>query len=198
LTDGISIVFKDVVVTVNDVLEYYVKQGSSAAVEVVADAYTGPVSGLVKQFLGGAFDDIVIGTEKADFINALGGNDAINGGGGNDVIDGGLGSNFLTGGAGTDKFFVDGRGAATGSTWSTITDFEAGENVTIWGNRPGVSKFSWVANDGTAGYKGATLHCDLDGNGTTDTSVTFAGLTQAQLPTPTYGIVQGVDYIFIG
>ena len=134
----------------------------------------------------------------ADLINSGAGDDAIDGGAGNDVLDGGTGSNFLTGGAGVDNFFVDGRAAATAITWSTITDFTAGEHVTIWGNKPGVSKFVWVASDGVTGYKGATLHCDLDGKGITDTSVTFAGLTQAQLPTQMYGTVQGVDYVFIG
>jgi hypothetical protein len=106
------------------------------------------VTGLVNQYLGGAKADIVQGTDKADFINALAGDDAINGGGGNDVIDGGAGSNFITGGAGTDRFFVDGRSAATTSTWSTITDFAAGETLTIWGYKPGVSKFNWLASDG--------------------------------------------------
>jgi len=160
----------------------------------VADAYTGPVTGLVNQFLGGARADVVLGTEKADFINALAGDDAINGGAGNDVIDGGLGSNFITGGAGTDKFFVDGRGAATGSTWSTITDWTSGESLTIWGYQPNVSKFTWVASDGATGFKGVTLNADLDGNGVTDTSVTWSGLTQAQLPTAQYG----TDYVFFG
>ena len=163
-------------------------------VYAVADAYTGPVAGLVNQFLGGATADVVLGTDKADFINALGGNDAINGGGGNDVIDGGLGSNFITGGAGTDKFFVDGRAAATSNTWSTITDFSAGETLTIWGYKPNVTKLNWVASDGAAGFKGATLQCDCDGNGLIDTSVTFNGLTQAQLPS----IQFGTDYIFFG
>ena len=161
---------------------------------VVADAYTGPVSGLVNQFLGGAFADIVLGTEKADFINAFGGNDAINGGGGNDVIDGGLGSNFITGGSGTDKFFVDGRGAATSNTWSTITDWTSGESLTIWGYKPNVSKFTWVASDGVGNFKGVTFNADLDGNGVTDTSVTWTGLTQDQLPTVQYG----TDYVFFG
>jgi len=160
----------------------------------VADAYTGPVSGLVNQFLGGAFADTVLGTEKADFVNAGAGNDGINGAGGNDVIDGGLGSNFITGGAGTDKFFVDGRAAATSNTWSTITDWTAGESLTIWGYKPNVSKFNWVASDGATGFKGVTLHADLDGNGGTDTSVTWAGLTQAQLPTVQYA----ADYLFFG
>jgi Ca2+-binding RTX toxin-like protein len=160
----------------------------------VADAYTGPVSGLVNQFLGGAFADTVLGTEKADFVNAGAGNDGINGAGGNDVIDGGLGSNFINGGAGTDKFFVDGRAAATSNTWSTITDFSAGETLTIWGYKPNVSKFNWVANDGATGFKGVTLNADLDGNGLVDTSVTWSGLTQAQLPS----IQFGTDYIFFG
>jgi len=160
----------------------------------VADAYTGPVSGLVNQFLGGAFADTVLGTEKADFVNAGAGNDAINGAGGNDVIDGGLGSNFITGGAGTDKFFVDGRAAATSNTWSTITDWTAGETLTIWGYNPNVSKFNWVANDGATGFKGVTLNADLDGNGLVDTSVTWSGLTQAQLPSVQYG----TDYVFFG
>lgn len=160
----------------------------------VADAYTGPVSGIVNQFLGGAFADIVLGTEKADFINAGAGNDAINGAAGNDVIDGGQGSNFITGGAGTDKFFVDGRSAATSNTWSTITDWTAGESLTVWGYKPNVSKFAWVANDGAAGFKGVTLNADLDGNGVTDTSVTWSGLTQAQLPTVQFG----TDYLFFG
>jgi len=160
----------------------------------VADAYTGPVSGLVNQFLGGATADVVLGTDKADFINALAGDDGVNGGGGNDVIDGGLGSNFITGGAGTDKFFVDGRSAATSNTWSTITDFSAGETLTIWGYKPNVSKYNWVASDGATGFKGVTLNADLDGNGLVDTSVTWSGLTQAQLPTVQYG----TDYIFIG
>ena len=160
----------------------------------VADAYTGPVSGLVNQFLGGATADVVLGTDKADFINALAGDDGVNGGGGDDVIDGGLGSNFITGGAGTDKFFVDGRSAATSNTWSTITDFSAGETLTIWGYKPNVSKYNWVASDGATGFKGVTLNADLDGNGLVDTSVTWSGLTQAQLPTVQYG----TDYIFIG
>jgi len=131
-------------------------------------------------------------------MNAGMGNDAIDGGAGNDVIDGGLGSNFISGGAGRDGFFLDGRAAVASTTWSTLTDFSPGEQVTIWGYKPGVSKFLWVESDGAEGYKGATLHCDLDGNGVIDTSVTFTGVAQAQLPTPSFWTVQGNDYIFFG
>ena len=158
------------------------------------DLYTGPVAGLQNQFLGSGQKEIVLGTDKADAINALGGDDAVDGGAGNDVIDGGLGSNFLTGGAGLDQFFLDGRGAATGNTWSTITDWQAGETLTIFGYKPGISALLRLASDGTAGFKGATLHADLDGNGLIDTSITWAGITQAQLPAVQFG----ADYIFFG
>jgi hypothetical protein len=67
-----------------------------------------------------------------------------------------------------------------------------------WGYRPEVSKLNWAASEGAPGYQGVTLHCDLDGDGVIDTSITFSGLTQAQLPTPGYGSVEGYDYIFIG
>jgi hypothetical protein len=61
-----------------------------------------------------------------------------------------------------------------------------------------VSKFTWVAVDGVGSDKGITLHCDLNGNGLVDTSVTWSGLTQWQLPTMTYGSAGGNDYIFFG
>jgi len=185
-------------ITVTDVVEFNIRQGNGSAADIMAEPYIGPVVGIVYQVIAGATSDIIVGSDLADFINAGAGDDAVDGGGGNDVIDGGLGSNFITGGAGTDRFFVDGRGAAFNTTWSTISDFNAGEQVTIWGYQPGVSKFLWVGSDGAQGYKGATMHCDLDGNSVIDTSVTFSGLTQAQLPTPSFGTVQGNDYIFFG
>ena len=148
--------------------------------------------------LGNEQNNVIFGGQSADSVFALTGDDAVYGGGGNDVIDGGFGSNFLSGGAGRDSFFLDGRATPAPSIWSTITDFSPGEHATIWGYQPGVSKFLWVASDGAAGYTGATLHSDLDGDGRIDTSLTFTGLTQAQLPAPTFGIVQGVDYLFFG
>ncbi len=151
---------------------------------VLPDPYTGPVPGLVNQLLTGPGNDVVLGTETADFINAGTGDDAIDGGAGNDVIDGGTGSNFVTGGAGVDTFFIDRRGAIAGSVWNTITDWTAGEQVSLFGWTPGTSQSIWVANDGVAGWKGATLHADIDGNGLIDTSLTFTGRVQAELPVP--------------
>jgi Ca2+-binding RTX toxin-like protein len=142
--------------------------------------YNGPVNYLQYQMLGSESGEVAIGTSGNDFINLLGSDDAADGGNGNDVLDGGTGSNFLTGGAGFDVFFLDGRSGQT--TWSTITDWQPGEQLSLWGWRSGVSNAAWVDRAGTAGYEGATLHCDLDGNGSIDASVTWAGMVPGALP----------------
>jgi len=134
------------------------------------------------QFIGDDKCDIVAGTNFNDFINALGGEDAIDAGPGDDVLDGGTGSNFLVGGSGQDIFFLDGRGKQP--SWSTITDWQTNEQVCVWGWRPGLSKALWVEMDGLGKYRGVTMHADLDGDGFIDASVTWTGLTQAQLPVP--------------
>ena len=162
------------------------------------DLHAGPVLGLVNQQLGSTGTDVMLGTERADFINADASDDAIDGGAGNDVLDGGLGSNFLTGGAGLDRFFLDGRQSRHRPYLDHHHRFCAGEQLTIWGYKPGVSIFLWQASDGVAGYTGASLHCDLDGNGLIDTSVTFSALTRDQVPNQSYGSIEGQDYIFFG
>ncbi|MGK7868515.1 beta strand repeat-containing protein [Falsiroseomonas sp. E2-1-a20] len=155
---------------------------TDVAGQTQAVAYAGPVAGLTYAFTGSAANEAVFGTASNDFIHLGAGDDAINGGDGDDVLDGGTGSNFLTGGAGRDIFFLDGRNGET--TWSTITDWQGGEELALWGWVNGVSQATWLENAGTEGYRGATLHADLDNNGVIDTSVTWAGLTQADLPTP--------------
>jgi hypothetical protein len=69
-------------------------------------------------------------------------------------------------------------------TWSTITDWEPGEQLSLWGWLPGVSAAHWVDEDGVAGFRGVTLHADLNGDGTVETSVTWSGRSQADLPAP--------------
>jgi len=156
-------------------------------VNVDPDVYTGPAKAsedqaIHFQLLGDTSNEVLKGTLNNDFINVDAGDDAIDAGAGNDVIDGGLGSNFLTGGAGSDIFFSDGRGG--GITWSTITDWNAGEQLSVWGWTPGTSRILLWQQDGAEGYKGITMHADLNGDGTIDTSVTFTGLVQSDLPTP--------------
>ncbi len=116
---------------------------------------------------------------------------------GHNVLDGGSGSNFLVGGTGTDTFFVDGRSAAP--TWSTLVNFHAGDDATLWGWQPGVSKLNWSNDDGAAGYKGATLEADLAGKGQTNASMTFAGFSadQASHLQISAGTVGGVSYLHI-
>jgi Ca2+-binding RTX toxin-like protein len=161
----------------------YTLTASGTAGQTQATVYQGPVGYLQYEFAGAAAGEAVLGTTGNDFIHLGAGDDAANGGAGDDVIDGGTGSNFLTGGAGRDVFFLDGRSGDT--TWSTITDWQAGEEVSLWGWVQGVSKATWVENAGTEGYRGATMHADLNGNGVIDTSVTWAGLTLANVPAAT-------------
>ncbi|MGK7868835.1 FG-GAP-like repeat-containing protein [Falsiroseomonas sp. E2-1-a20] len=158
-----------------------ITRGGVASAEE-AMPYSGPVPHLELAFLGSAAGEAVGGTDSNDFMNLLGGDDAADGSAGDDVLDGGVGSNFLTGGSGRDVFFLDGRGGLV--TWGTITDWEAGEQLSIWGWRPGISRSIWLESDGALGWKGATLHMDLDGNGATDASVTWAGRTEGSLPRP--------------
>ena len=148
---------------------------------VIPDFYSGAVSYLKYQMLGSVGADVVGGTSKSDFFNLLGGDDAVNGAGGDDVLDGGVGSNFLTGGTGRDVFYLDGRDG--GTTWATITDWEAGEELSLWGWQKDKSVANWTTSDGAPGWQGVTLHADIDGDGVIETSVTWTGLAKAQLPT---------------
>jgi len=156
-------------------------QAGGITTKVIPSVYSGPVSWIKYQMIGNATSDVIVGTSKNDFINLMGGDDAANGGTGDEVLDGGTGSNFLSGGAGRDDFFLDGRGGTT--TWATITDWSAGERLSVWGWRPGVSKVQWVDSAGAPGWTGVTMHGDLDGNGVIDTSVTWTGQNRSQLPT---------------
>jgi hypothetical protein len=156
---------------------------SGGSGQIVTSLYAGPVPYLQYEFAGSPGGEAVAATTGNDYINLQGGDDAADGGAGDDVLDGGTGSNFLTGGPGQDIFSLDGRGGET--AWSTITDWDQGEKLALWGWRSGTSKSTWAEDEGTAGYKGATLHADLDGDGDVETSVTWTGLTRADLPTPT-------------
>ena len=158
--------------------------------------YTGPVAGLEYYWYGTDRPEAVRGTLYNDFIALGAGDDAADGGAGNDVLDGGTGSNFLTGGSGTDIFFVDARGGNV--TWSTITDWESGEQLSLWGWQHGISSATWVDNAGADGWTGVTMHCDIDGNGSIDASVTWTGLTRADIPAPIQTVVEGTGLLWFG
>ncbi|MGK7870730.1 hypothetical protein [Falsiroseomonas sp. E2-1-a20] len=160
----------------------------------LSSTYAGPVAGIANQWTGTAAADLALGTSGNDFIALGGGDDAAAGGEGDDVMDGGTGSNFLSGGAGWDRFFLDLRGE--GPTWSTITDFDAGEEVAVWGWQPGVSTFLRVDSAGAAGFQGATLHVDVDGDQVIDGSVTWAGRDWSELPLPVETSVGGTGLLW--
>lgn len=134
------------------------KDGQSSGISPTL--FTGPASlNLHYQLIDTTPGAIIAGSVINDFIVLQGGgNKAVNGGLGDDVIDGGTGSTFVSGGGGTNTFFLDGR--ASGVSWSTITDFQLGQDkATIWGWKEGVSRVKEVVtNGGAAGYTGLTLH----------------------------------------
>ena len=160
---------------------FYARLGTTAAEYVLG---RGGFFGLKNQFQAGAGSDVVLGTPRSDSIDGGAGDDAIDGGEGADVLRGGPGSSFLAGGSGRDQFSIEAQ--AGNPSWSTITDWEAGESLQIRGYQAGRLNFIWVANDGAQGYRGATFHADLDGDGVIDVSVTWAGMTQNLLPTPRF------------
>lgn len=163
------------------------------AIQIAPTPYEGAVSYLEFELLGEGGNDTVTGSAFNDFMNLLGGDDAAVGGDGKDVLDGGTGSNFLTGGNGADTFFLDGRGGDT--TWSTIADFN-GDSVNIWGWSDGVSKLLLTQGvAGAEGYQGVTFHYDLNDDGSIDTSITFTGLTEDQVPTGSAQVVADNGYL---
>ena len=137
-------------------------------------------------FIMNGYDKMAIATDAAGvFIHAGTGTDAIAVKNGDNVLDGGTGSNFLYGGTGNDTFFTDVRPAEV--TWSTLVNFHAGDQATIWGFKEGVSTMRWSYYDATGrdGVSGASLDINVDGgagrNGSgLDARVTFAGLSVQQ------------------
>ena len=163
--------------------------------------YDGPVSYLQSQDIWASAHDVAIVSAVPNaFLHGGTGSDALRATAGSNVLDGGTGSSFLVGAdgrdGGNDVFFADGRSGAT--VWSTLVGFHTGDLVTVWGFTAGLSTFSWAADEGAAGYTGATLHAELGGAGTGVTaSLTFAGMqlgdTGAHLAMST-GSIGGNDY----
>lgn len=166
------------------------------------DPYAGPVGYLRNEFLWARSDGVDVTAEVPNaFLRGGPGEDALDAQAGSNVLDGGTGSNFLVGaagaGGGADTFFTDARGA--GVTWDTLANFHAGDAATLWGFDPAVSRWRWDGVSGAGNYQGATLRADVHGTGTTDASITFAGLTMAQAQDlqVTTGAVGGSPYLYV-
>jgi hypothetical protein len=172
-------------------------QTTGAAGDHELTAASGGPSYLQWQYVDDSADTVAISASVANvFIKGDGGTKAIAVASGQNVLDGGTGSAFLTGGSGTDTFFLD--PGSTQSTWDTLTNFHAGDSVTIWNWVPGVSTETVSAQSGAAGFQGATLGI-ANGQGGPVSNITFAGLSAArvaQMQTST-GTSGGLSYLHI-
>ena len=171
-------------------------------------AYTGPVSYLQHQFIWSSPDAVAISASAPNvFLHGGSAGDALAVSSGQNVLDGGGGSNFLVGGTGAgsqDTFFLDGRGGV--ETWSTIVNFHQGDQATIFGFHKGVSTLPFTDSDGADGFKGLTIHSELNGAGTgVNGSITFTGIDRATADahftitsgTLLPGTANAVDYLLI-
>ena len=156
----------------------------STSTVVGGEFYAGAVGYLQRQFINPTGNPVTVAAGIPNVFlhggGAVGGN-ALQVHSGQNVIDGGIGSNFLVGGtdpAGADTFFLDARGG--GASWGTVVNFHAGDAVTFWGWKEGITTFDWFADGGAPGYSGATIHARLNGGGGAyDASITFAGIDLA-------------------
>jgi Ca2+-binding RTX toxin-like protein len=182
-----SISLADFLKTVT-VTQLFDSLGNASSTYVMPEVYKGPLD-LDYQLIDESANAVIVGSDSNDFIKVAGsGNKAVNSGAGNDVIDGSTGSSFLSSGAGNDTVFLDGRMA--GTSWSTLTDFQQGQDhATIFGWVNGVSKVAAFSNtDGASGFTGLTLHIqnllpDGSAAGTTNpalNSLTLTGHTLAE------------------
>jgi Ca2+-binding RTX toxin-like protein len=154
---------------------------TGAPIAAAASAYSGPVAGLERQYVYTGGDSVNIAVTSDNwFLKGGAGNDALQAFGGYNVLDGGAGSNFLTGGSGTDTFFVDDR-APPSDIWSTVNNFHAGDDATVFGIVPAAdgANVQWFDNQGAAGYTGLTLHVPTPGMPTA--SLTLPGYSVSDL-----------------
>jgi len=155
--------------------------------------YTGPVSNLDHEYIGITSHSLNIGVSNDNwFIHSGSGDDAIEVHGGTNVLDGGTGSNFLTGGTGTghDTFFVDDR-SASADIWSTVNNFHAGDDATIWGLTAKDFNIAWADGQGAAGFTGLTMHATAAGQPIA--SLTLAGFTTADMSSGRVSVTFGTD-----
>ena len=147
------------------------------ALAVNGTAYHGPVAGVANEYIQVTPHNLnVVALSDNVFICSGSGDDALWARAGYNVFDGGTGSNFLTAGNGRDTFFSHVNGGT--DIWNTVVNFRPGaDDLTIWDMLPGI-KPVWLADQGAAGFLGATLHV-TDGTGHT-ASLTLAGYSVAQ------------------
>lgn len=167
--------------------------GTTTANQV--QTYAGPIDNVQSQFLYDGATPLAIAAQQAGMlISSAATATAIALLGGTNVVEVAAGSGFATSGAGTDTFLLHADQAVT--TWNTLVNFHAGDNVTIYGV-PSDANYWWDYSAGASGYTGATLRIDVDHDGTIDSSVTFAAKSLAETShfTMAPGHVGGMNYL---
>ena len=170
--------------------------GSSTFSEV--ELYQGAISNLNTQFLYDGDPALaIVAQQPGMLISSQAQATAVQLQGGVNVLDMKQGSSFIVSGTGTDTFLLHADQAAT--TWNTVANFHTGDSIIIYGYTAGTSVRWWDANAGAASYTGATLRLDVDGNGTVDSSLTFAGKTMSDTNHYQFqtGSVGGSSYLSI-
>ena len=170
--------------------------GSTTVAQV--EAYAGPLDNVQSQFLyDGAGPLAIVAQQSSMLISSKATATAVQLQGGANVVNMEQGSSFLVGAAGNDTFILHADQPQV--TWNTIANFHTGDSITIYGVHTGTSIETWEANAGAAGWTGATLHLDLNGDKTIDSSLTFAGKSLADKAyfNTTFGNVGGQDYMLI-
>ncbi len=168
-------------------------QTSGGAWQSQGTPYSGPVAGLTSDIIIATADNINVKAAIPNvFIHTGSGEDAIDVSAvnGNNVLDGSTGSNFLVGGTGNDTFFVDDRGTPA-AIWSTVVNFHAGDDATVWGVSPKDFGLTWTDGLGASGSTGLTLAATAAGKPTA--MLTLAGLNSADLTNGKLAISYGID-----
>ena len=158
---------------------------------VNGDAYAGPVAGIARDLILITPDNLnITATTPNVFIHSGSGTDALDVSkvNGNNILDGSTGSNFLTGGTGSDTFYLDDRGP-TSDVFSTIVNFHAGDNASVFGVNATDFKVTTLDNQGAVGAKG--LDYAFTAAGHANANFVIAGYSSADLSngrlTVTYG-----------
>ena len=139
------------------------------------------MAGLEKEFTLITPDNLNITASVPNvFIHTGSGMDGINvsQANGNNILDGFTGSNFLIGGTGNDTFYMDNRNPSS-PVFSTIVNFHAGDNATVWGVNATDFTMLKLDDQGAVGAKGLDLLFAAPGH--TNTSFVMAGYTSAVL-----------------
>lgn len=136
--------------------------------------------------IGGGGNDAVVGGRGNDRLIGGQGDDLLKGGEGNDVLFGGPGGDVMIGGAGRDTFVFRSVDHSPSHEMDTIR-FESGSDrinlrpidadITLGGNQA----FTFIDTDpfshtaGELSFRGKVLSGDVDGDGTADFAIQFAG-----------------------